>query len=74
MRACRYFKFERFVLPADYNAISNRLPSKGDASWGGTRPMVVHFTRDKPFGGRDPSIHGHRFLCLPDGKKQGPTA
>ena len=35
----------------------------GNRTLGGRDPVVVHFTRHKPFGGPQPGWPGHQFLC-----------
>ena len=35
----------------------------GNRTLGGRQPVVVHFTRHKPFRGPQPGRPGHQFLC-----------
>lgn len=35
----------------------------GNRTLGGRPPVVVHFTRHKPFRGPQPGRPGHQFLC-----------
>ena len=57
-----YFKYQRYVLPIEYNAIAHLLVANGTMTWAGTRPRIVHFTNHKPFT-KDPSKPGHNLLC-----------
>ena len=55
-----YFKYTRYTLPLEYNALPDRLI--GNVTVGGVKPRVVHHTQFKPFT-RLPNAPGHQFLC-----------
>ena len=55
-----YFKYTRYTLPLEYNALPDRLD--GNVTLGGVIPRVVHHTQFKPFK-RIPNAPGHQFLC-----------
>ena len=43
-----YFRYERWSLPIEYNALSHLLQNDSKTR-AGTKPIIVHYTRDKPF-------------------------
>lgn len=55
-----YFKYTRYTLPLEYNALPDRMI--GNVTLGGVTPRVVHHTQFKPFK-RIPGAPGHQFLC-----------
>jgi hypothetical protein len=55
-----YFKYTRYTLPLEYNALPDRMI--GNVTLGGVMPRVVHHTQFKPFK-RIPGAPGHQFLC-----------
>ncbi len=55
-----YFKYTRYTLPIEYNALPDRMI--GNVTLGGVTPRVVHHTQYKPFK-RIPGAPGHQFLC-----------
>ena len=50
------------MLPVEYNTMASDSLD-GNLTLGGRRPVVVHFTQHKPFGGPVPGRPGHQFLC-----------
>ena len=55
-----YFKYTRYSIPIEYNALPDRL--EGNLTVGGVPPRVMHHTQFKPFK-RIPGAPGHQFLC-----------
>lgn len=53
------------MLPVEYNAMASDslLPGSANLTVGGLPPTLVHFTRNKPFGGPVPGKPGHQLLC-----------
>ena len=52
------------MLPIEYNTMASDSLD-GNVTLGGRSPVVVHFTRNKPFHGPVPGKPGHQFLCAP---------
>jgi hypothetical protein len=44
-----YFRYDRWMLPSKYNAIAPLLQNKGEKTYAGTAPAIVHYARAKPF-------------------------
>ncbi|PSC67076.1 glycosyltransferase family 8 [Micractinium conductrix] len=59
-----YFRFTGMMLPIEYNTMASDSLD-GNVTLGGRSPVVVHFTRNKPFHGPVPGKPGHQFLCAP---------
>ncbi|KAI7846182.1 hypothetical protein COHA_000252 [Chlorella ohadii] len=57
-----YFKYTGMRLPLEYNTMASDSLA-GNRTLGGRDPVVVHFTRNKPFHGPQPGRPGHQFLC-----------
>lgn len=57
-----YYKYTGIVLPLEYNTMASDS-LVGNRTLGGRPPVVVHFTRHKPFRGPQPGRPGHQFLC-----------
>ena len=53
------------MLPVEYNTMASDSLA-GNLTIGGRKPVVVHFTQHKPFGGAVPGRPGHNFLCTPE--------
>ena len=52
------------MLPVEYNTMaSDSLLPNGKRTIGGRSPVVIHYTRNKPFQGPIPGKPGHGLLC-----------
>ena len=62
-----YFRFDRWLLPAKYNAIAPLLERNGEITMGGTKPVIVHYARAKPFVLTPDINHEQKFAlgCSP---------
>jgi alpha-N-acetylglucosamine transferase len=60
-----YYKYTGLRLPLEYNTMASDS-LVGNRTLGGRDPVVVHFTRHKPFHGPQPGRPGHQFLCRLD--------
>lgn len=60
-----YFRYTMMMLPMEYNTMASDslLPDGRNLTVGGVPPALVHFTRNKPFGGPEPGKPGHQLLC-----------
>lgn len=57
-----YFRHEAWILPTAYNTMVE--PSLIDGKAFGVSPVkILHFTKHKPFHGRNIRSPGHKFLC-----------
>lgn len=57
-----YFRYTGMMLPLEYNVqVSASLV--GNLTVGGRDPVVLHFTANKPWRGKEPGVLGHDFLC-----------
>lgn len=57
-----YFRYEAWILPVQYNTMVD--PSLIDGRAIGGHPVkILHFTKDKPKFGKQPSQAGHEYLC-----------
>lgn len=57
-----YFRYEGWILPPLYNTMVE--PSLVDGKTYGIVPAkILHFTKHKPFRGRQMGLPGHEFLC-----------
>ncbi len=55
-----YFKFDRMMLPLEYNTVPEQGATHKE-TLGGNPLKIIHFTRNKPFF-RDPSVPLHSLL------------
>lgn len=55
-----YFKFDRWLLPIDYNSLQPM--THGNQTLSGATAKIVHFTEEKPFV-RSALVPQHRYLC-----------
>lgn len=57
-----YFRYTGTVLPLEYN-VQTAQSLVGNLTVGGVAPVVLHFTNQKPWHGREAGRLGHQFLC-----------
>ena len=57
-----YFRYDRWTLPIKYNAIGHKLVQMGDFTSGGTKPVIVHYTKVKQLE-LDPEKHHEQALA-----------
>lgn len=63
-----YFKYDRWALPMEYNAISNLLLPPLFKTLGGNDPVIIHFTENKPFTPNEQKYPSHKFAsCIKSG-------